>query len=215
MTEYMDGGSLDRALWGSSNTTVSMSWMQRIQILLDVADGLAYLHLMQKSVHRDLKSPNILLEKIVGETVTHRAKLADFGLSKIFIKGKRHINITKETKKSSKNAISAAHWKSTTQKGFMGTSRWMAPEMMTENVQIGPSVDIYSFGVVMWEVWSGRKPWSELSNDQDIFNAVKDQRRMLPLSKTKDIPVGYDDLRIQCCEYEANRRPLIDVVRCD
>ena len=33
--------------------------------------------------------------------------------------------------------------------------------------------------------------------------------------KTKDIPVGYDDLRIQCCEYEANRRPLIDVVRCD
>ena len=73
--------------------------MQRIQILLDVVDGLTYLHLVHKSVHQDLKSPNILLEKIIrnddalrsDKTVTHRAKIADFGLSKIFIKGKKRI----------------------------------------------------------------------------------------------------------------------------
>ena len=90
--EFMDSGSLDRTLWNDSTTTVSKSWMQRIQILIDVADGLGYLHLYHKTIHLDLKSPNILLEKIVSnddatrrcKSVTHRAKIADFGLSKIF-----------------------------------------------------------------------------------------------------------------------------------
>ena len=51
VTEFMDGGSLDRVLWGGTTATVSTSWMQRVQILLDVVDGLAYLHLLHKSVH--------------------------------------------------------------------------------------------------------------------------------------------------------------------
>ena len=223
VTEFMDGGSLDRALWsGGDSSAISTSWIQRIQILLDVVDGLAYLHLMHKSVHQDLKSPNILLEKIVqnddatrsDRTVTHRAKLADFGLSKIFIKNKKRINTTQETKKSSKDAIRAANWVTVSKrKGFVGTPRWMAPEMMKSEVEIGPSVDIYSFGVVMWEVWSGRKPWEEFSDKMDIFKAVRDDRRVLPTLQDKDIPDEYKDLMRRCCEYKSNRRPLIDVVR--
>ena len=92
------------------------------------------------------------------QSVTHRAKLADFGLTRIFIKNKKRIGETQETKKSSKDAIRAANWISMKRKGFVGTPRWMAPEMMKSEVEIGPSVDIYSFGVVMWEVWSKRKP---------------------------------------------------------
>ena len=203
---------------------MSSSWMQRIQILLDVSDGLGYLHLYHKSIHQDLKSPNILLEKIVrnedatrsDKTVTHRAKIADFGLSKIFNKGKKRIGATSETKKSSKDAIVAANWISMTRKGFVGTPRWMSPEMMKAQTTIGPSADIYSFGVVMWEVWSERKPWSELSDKQDIFRAVRDEKRTLPSLEKKDdedVPDGYDDLMKRCCEYKANQRPLIDVVR--
>ena len=162
--------------------------MQRIQILLDVVDGLLYLHLAHKNVHQDLKSPNILLEKIVqnddatrsDKIVTHRAKIADFGLSKIFTKGKKRIGTTKETQKSTKDAITAANWVSMKLMGFVGTPRWMAPEMMQARTKIGPSADIYSFGVVMWEVWSRRKPWSELSNNREIFKAVRDERRTLP-----------------------------------
>ena len=192
VTEFMDGGSLDRALWVGGNASVSTSWMQRIQILLDVSDGLGYLHLFHKSVHRDLKSPNILLEKIVhnddatrsDRSVTHRAKIADFGLSRIFDKGKQRLQETKATQKSSKNAIRSANWVTLSErKGFVGTPRWMAPEMMKKEVKIGPSVDIYSFGVVMWEVWSGRKPWSELSSKQDIFKTVRDEKRSLSCRK--------------------------------
>ena len=195
VTEFMHGGSLDRVLWGDSSTTVSTSWVQRIQFLLDIADGLGYLHLFHKSVHQDLKSPNILLEEIVrnddaarrDDTVTHCAKLADFGLSKIFTKGKVRIGTTKETKKSSKNAITAANWESMQLLGFVGTPRWMAPEMMQAQTKIGPSVDIYSFGVVMWEVWSRRKPWSELHKNQDIFKTVREEKRALSSPENEDV----------------------------
>ena len=219
VTEFMDGGSLDRAcgledlprcrrLGCSVFRSCSTSWM-----------ALAYLHLMHKSVHLDLKSPNILLEKIVSNddagrsdrSVTHRAKIADFGLSKIFNKGKQKMQATKMMKKeSSKDAIKAANWKSMQLVGFVGTPRWMAPEMMQTNTKIGPSVDIYSFGVVMWEVWSRRKPWSELSNNQEIFKAVRDEKRTLSLPENEDAPDGYDDLMRRCCAYKANQRPLID-----
>ena len=88
----------------------------------------------------------------------------------------------------------------------------MGSEMCIRD-SIGPSADIYSFGVVMWEVWSRRKPWSELSDKQDIFKAVRDERRTLSLPENEDAPDGYDDLMRRCCAYKVSQRPLIDVVR--
>ena len=88
--------------------------------------------------------------------------------------------------------------------------------IFSERREITPprkAVDIYSFGVVMWEVWSRRKPWSELSNNQEIFKAVRDEKRALPSPENEDVPDGYDDLMRRCCAYKSNRRPLIDVVR--
>ena len=208
VSEFMDGGSLDRVLWGSS----SLPWMQRVQILLDVVDGLAYLHLMHKSVHRDVKSPNIMLEK--KKDNKYRAKLADFGLSKIFTKNKKRAALSEELKDSSSiKAIRAAHWM-TRLKGFVGTPRWMAPEMMDAEAEFGPSADIYSFGVVMWEVWTCRKPWSEFSEKQDIFNAVKNERMTLSCKGVSTAePRGYVPLMQSCWSYEPTKRPLIDVVR--
>ena len=226
VTEFMDGGSLDRALWSGGSSDISTSWMQRFQILLDVVDGLVYLHLVHKSIHLDLKSPNILLEKIVSNdddaartdrSVTHRAKIADFGLSKIFHKGKKHIGPTQEMKKSSKTAIKSANWVTASKrKGFVGTPRWMAPELMGKEIEFGPSADIYSFGVVMWEVWSQRKPWSELSDKQDIFKAVRDEKRRLKApSDDAETIEGYEELIRSCTTYKAKHRPLIDSVRSD
>ena len=90
----------------------------------------------------------------------------------------------------------------------------MAPEMMEKSVTIGPAVDIYSFGVVMWEIWAERKPWSELSDKSDIFKTVRDEKGKLP-SVHADAPNGYDTLLRRCCEYESKRRPLIDSVQND
>jgi len=159
--EYMDCGSLDKPLWFPQNTENAwlLSWTQRVQILSDVAEALAYLHLIHKSIHQDIKSPNVLLERVVPKelesvddsriyhNITRRAKLADFNVSKIFSKSKKRQHVTALVKnESGAKARRAAHWIGSLQAGFKGTARWMAPELMARVGCPSPSVDIFSFG---------------------------------------------------------------------
>ncbi|XP_056175271.1 probable LRR receptor-like serine/threonine-protein kinase At4g29180 [Syzygium oleosum] len=77
--EYMSNGNVQQHL-SAKNPNV-LSWSQRLQIAIDAAQGLEYLHNGCKPpiVHRDLKTPNILLNENM------QAKIADFGLSKAFV----------------------------------------------------------------------------------------------------------------------------------
>jgi len=70
----MSGGSLDKLLWPNQE---QLSWLERMQILLDICEGVAFLHLIHKSLHRDLKSPNVLLTLASESGGTRRAKIAD------------------------------------------------------------------------------------------------------------------------------------------
>ena len=84
--EYMEGGSLDRILWMKKyDLKCEPSWEQRLQVLVDVAEGMTYVHSIMGSVHRDLKSPNVLLTKDArtNSNVEFRAKVTDFGLTKV------------------------------------------------------------------------------------------------------------------------------------
>lgn len=207
ITEWMDGGNLADFVWNKP----TVEWKQRLQILNDVLEGLAYLHLLHKSVHCDLKSPNILLEKSSnGNNSLVRAKLADFGLSRIFTFGKRRVR-GKGSEMSSVEAISAASWTAKA-KGFLGTARWMAPELMdVHGALVSPSCDIFAFGVVMWETWCQKKPWCSFTSSSDIFDAVKKGvRPMIPTNLSK--PDGYEKLMRLCWSQKASDRPLVDVV---
>jgi len=102
----------------------------------------------------------------------------------------------------------------TNSKTKLRLQRRMAPEMMKGKVKFGPSVDIYSFGVVMWECWAQQRPWSEMSDKQNIFKAVRDEKMKLK-SPSSNKPEGYDNLMKRCYDYEFRRRPLIDAVRCE
>uniref|UniRef100_A0A8I6YQR5 non-specific serine/threonine protein kinase n=1 Tax=Hordeum vulgare subsp. vulgare TaxID=112509 RepID=A0A8I6YQR5_HORVV len=84
--EYMPEGSLQDHLRATS-TSKPLTWKQRLQIALDAAQGLEYLHIACKPalIHRDVKSRNILLTTDLG------AKIADFGLTKAFSDSKTHI----------------------------------------------------------------------------------------------------------------------------
>eukprot|EP00939_MAST-03C_sp_MAST-3C-sp1_P003981 g3981.t1 len=75
--EFMRGGSLESAIYGDNPP----SWVTRVSLLADVAEGMTYLHQVHGSIHRDLKSANVLLDEEKGGKL--RAKVADFGLSKI------------------------------------------------------------------------------------------------------------------------------------
>ena len=205
VSEYCECGTLSEMIWFKQREEIS--WIQSLGILSDIADGLAYLHLMHKSVHRDLKSPNVMLTQ---EDVWFRAKLADFSHSRIVYSGKRK-TVTSNPKESNKAALNAASWE---RRGstYRGTIRWMAPELMSEKECIyGPFVDIYSFAMIMWEILSLRKPWAELHYSDDIINAVTSGRRP-KIPQICRVPEMYVDLMQRCWSQDIAKRPLIDVV---
>ncbi|KAL5993522.1 hypothetical protein ACLOJK_014447 [Asimina triloba] len=125
--EYMAKGSLDKYLFGDSSET--LTWKQRFDIILGTARGLAYLHeeFHARIIHRDIKCSNILLDDEV------QAKIADFGLARLLPEDKSHLSTQ-----------------------VAGTLGYTAPEYAMHG-QLSEKVDTYSFGVVVLEIISGLK----------------------------------------------------------
>ncbi|CAM0879454.1 unnamed protein product [Alopecurus aequalis] len=91
-------------------------------------------------------------------------------------------------------------------KGFTGTYRWMAPEMIKEKSHTR-KVDVYSFGIVLWEILTALVPFSEMTPEQAaIAVALKNARPPLPSS----CPVAMSHLISQCWATNPDRRPQFD-----
>ena len=135
---YLPKGSLYEVL---HNTNESLPWNPiRWEISVEIGKGLAYLH-GQQIVHRDVKSLNVLLDE------NYHAKISDFGLSKIKL----------ETGKTS-----------TKVQGKIGTTCWLAPELfsMEEDVPLPTKAsDVYSYGMVLWEITSRELPYKTAKNE--------------------------------------------------
>ncbi|WCJ34193.1 transmembrane kinase 1 [Euphorbia peplus] len=127
--EYMPQGALSRHLfhWKKFNLE-ALSWKRRLNIALDVARGMDYLHNLahQSFIHRDLKSSNILL----GDDF--RAKVSDFGLVRLAPDGDKKSMVTR----------------------LAGTFGYLAPEYAATG-KITTKVDVFSFGVVLIELLTG------------------------------------------------------------
>ncbi|CAL1362179.1 unnamed protein product [Linum trigynum] len=125
--EYMNRGSLDRTLFASSGPV--LEWQERFEIALGTARGLAYLHTgcEHKIIHCDVKPENILLQE------QFQAKISDFGLSKLLGPEQSSLFTT-----------------------MRGTRGYLAPEWLT-NSAISEKTDVYSYGMVLLELVSGRK----------------------------------------------------------
>ncbi|KAH1114048.1 hypothetical protein J1N35_007426 [Gossypium stocksii] len=130
--EYAQKGSLRSHLHDPLNKGhTPLSWIMRVQIALDAARGLEYIHEHTKThyVHRDIKSSNILLD------ASFRAKISDFGLSKLV--GKTNDEEATATK-------------------VVGTFGYLAPEYLSDGLASSKS-DVYAFGVVLFEIISGKE----------------------------------------------------------
>ncbi|XP_057839117.2 receptor protein kinase TMK1 [Cryptomeria japonica] len=139
--EYMPQGPLSQHLFDWAQTGLPpLDWKQRLTIALDVARGVEYLHsLAQKSfIHRDLKPSNILL----GDDM--RAKVSDFGLVKLAPEGKYSV----ETK-------------------LAGTFGYLAPEYAVTG-RVTTKVDVFSFGVVLMELITGRRALDETQPEESM-----------------------------------------------
>uniref|UniRef100_A0A2P2LR57 non-specific serine/threonine protein kinase n=1 Tax=Rhizophora mucronata TaxID=61149 RepID=A0A2P2LR57_RHIMU len=126
--EYMPQGALSKHLFHWKNLKLEpLSWKRRLNIALDVARGMEYLHSLahQSFIHRDLKSSNILL----GDDF--RAKVSDFGLVKLAPNGEKSV-VTR----------------------LAGTFGYLAPEYAVTG-KITTKADVFSFGVVLMELLTG------------------------------------------------------------
>ncbi|KAF7092371.1 hypothetical protein CFC21_094862 [Triticum aestivum] len=124
--EFVENGNLSQHLRGTGYEP--LSWAERVRIALDSARGLEYIHehTVPVYIHRDIKSANILIDK------NTRAKVADFGLTKLTEVGGASL-----------------------QTRVVGTFGYMPPEYVRYG-DISRKVDVYAFGVVLYELISGK-----------------------------------------------------------
>nr|CAB3452407.1 unnamed protein product [Digitaria exilis] len=126
--EYMAGGNLWHALFHDGGELL-LPWLRRLEIAVDVAEGLAYLHGLTDGpvVHRDVKPTNVLL------TETGAAKLSDFGVSRIVPEGGTHVSTE-----------------------VRGTRGYVDPESFAAG-HVTEAADVYGFGVVLLELATGMR----------------------------------------------------------
>nr|ARX80051.1 Sym37 receptor-like kinase [Pisum sativum] len=124
--EHIDNGNLGQYLHGIDKAP--LPWPSRVQIALDSARGLEYIHehTVPVYIHRDVKSANILIDKNL------HGKVADFGLTKLIEVG----NSTLHTR-------------------LVGTFGYMPPEY-AQYGDVSPKIDVYAFGVVLYELISAK-----------------------------------------------------------
>eukprot|EP00698_Gefionella_okellyi_P008114 TRINITY_DN1998_c0_g1_i1.p1 TRINITY_DN1998_c0_g1~~TRINITY_DN1998_c0_g1_i1.p1 ORF type:complete len:1099 (-),score=191.89 TRINITY_DN1998_c0_g1_i1:76-3336(-) len=175
----------------------SLLWDTRVSIAADIASALAYLQMAQKPLlHLDIKSSNILLTAPPGPGERPRAKLSDFGLARTL-----------------QTAESMAHLTLTSAKGTMA---YMDPDVATGRASAAS--DIFSFGVVLLELATGRSPALLKQGIMEEMVSGKTKLELLdPLAKWsagigEQIGQQLFDLGMQCTISAAEKRPKIAAV---
>lgn len=141
ITEHVPNGTLREHLDGQHGKILDFS--QRLEISIDVSHALTYLHLYAEKqiIHRDIKSSNILL------TESFRAKVADFGFARLGSTEGDETHIVTKVK---------------------GTVGYLDPEYL-RTYQLTPKSDVFSFGILMIEILTGRRP---VESKRDIKERV-------------------------------------------
>ncbi|KAE8714959.1 LRR receptor-like serine/threonine-protein kinase [Hibiscus syriacus] len=193
--EYVENKSLDKVLLDQRSTNIKLDWSKRSAICIGIARGLAFLHeeLVPHIVHRDIKSSNILLDK------DFNPKIGDFGLAKLFPDNITHISTR-----------------------IAGTTGYLAPEYALGG-QLTMKADVYSFGVLVLEIISGRSSsktdwggtgmllleWAwQLHEEGKLLELVDPELGEFPDEEV----LRYMKVAFFCTQAAANRRPLMSQV---
>ncbi|XP_059801725.1 ephrin type-B receptor 3-like isoform X2 [Hypanus sabinus] len=179
VTEFMENGALDSFLrMNDGQFTV----IQLVGMLRGIAAGMKYLSEMNY-VHRDLAARNILVNSNLV------CKVSDFGLSRFLEDDTADPTYTSSLVRA--------------RLGGKIPIRWTAPEAIAYRKFTSAS-DVWSYGIVMWEVMSyGERPYWDMSN-QDVINAVEQDYRLPP---PMDCPTALHQLMLDCWVKDRNNRP--------
>ncbi|XP_068600574.1 ephrin type-B receptor 4a [Brachionichthys hirsutus] len=173
LTEFMENGALDSFLRLNDS---QFTPIQLVGMLRGIASGMKYLAEMSY-VHRDLAARNILINSNLV------CKVSDFGLSRFL----------------QENSSDPTY---TSSLGGKIPIRWTAPEAIAFRKFTSAS-DVWSYGIVMWEVMSfGDRPYWDMSN-QDVINAIEQDYRLPP---PPDCPTHLHQLMLDCWQKDRSAR---------
>ncbi|CDF33041.1 Serine/threonine protein kinase [Chondrus crispus] len=175
--EFMPGGNLYRAIHRRRrNVLGAFPLLKIVWIAFGVAKGMAFLHSQYPVIiHRDVKSPNILLGTNVREV-----KISDFGLSRLRVNS--YVNT-----------------------GPGGTPEWMAPELLRQDA-FNEKSDVFSFGVILWELVMCEKPWRD-EHPMQILYKVGNRGLKLPTPPPEQCGPELRQMIVECFADDPSRRP--------
>ncbi|XP_071725744.1 cold-responsive protein kinase 1-like [Rutidosis leptorrhynchoides] len=173
--DYIENNSLLQTLLGGGHSSIQFNWRTRTKICIGIARGLAYLHEVVRPhiVHRDIKASNILLDKDLTP------KISDFGLAKLIPANMTHVSTR-----------------------VAGTIGYLAPEYAIRG-QLTRRADVYSFGVLLVEIVSGRCNTNSLLpfDEQYILERTWDLYERNELVELVDTAMYGDFDAEEACKY--------------
>ena len=200
VTEFVKQGNLKDIL---ANNAIKLTWQRKLKLLRGAALGITYLHSLHPViVHRDLKPSNLLVRlpplqySNISSTHLHHhlhhhhgmqvdetwnVKVADFGFARI----------------KEENATMTR----------CGTPCWTAPEVIRGD-KYGESADVFSFGVVMWEVLTRHQPYAGRNFMGVSLDVLEGRRPQIP----GDCPADFRRVMKRCWHSNPDRRPRMEDV---
>jgi serine/threonine protein kinase len=159
-----------------------LSLYKKLQMARDAACGINWLHGINQIVHRDLKPANLLLDENM------RIKVTDFGFSETI-----------------------CHHSLKDMKGPKGTALYMAPEVMRME-EFNYKADVYSFGLILYELLTGQEPFLEFTELDPFYQAVCINHLRPEFPSSLGLPLQLVSFVERCWDKDPRRRPSMDEV---
>ncbi len=163
-----------------------------VRIASGIARGLARAH-AARVVHRDLKPDNVMIDE------SSEPKILDFGLAK------RELPDNADTLSDDAALRSVSRELRTEEGKLLGTPAYMSPEQ-AKGKDVGARSDIFSFGVVLYEMLTGVRPFAG-ETTLDILVAIARDVPPPPSSRNARVPKALDELTLRCLDKDPDKRP--------
>ncbi|XP_007199331.2 cyclic nucleotide-gated ion channel 1 isoform X3 [Prunus persica] len=189
--EYIDNGNLEQWLHGDVGPVSPLTWDIRMKIAVGTAKGLDYLHewLEPRVVHRDIKPSNILLDR------KWNPKVSGFGVAKLLAPESSYVTTS-----------------------VVGTMGYICPEYVRTGM-LNEWSDVYSFGILLMEIITGRRPSDPSRPDEEIFlvdwfkemiQSRRGEEVVDPLIEVRPSPRAMKRallVCLRCTDSDVNKRP--------